>query len=197
MKNLTSKKFKNEFEIVLKSLENAGYNNYWKVLNAKDYGIPQNRERVFIVSIRKDIDEGFAFPNKLNEKDLVIKYLRIDYSKENFDSCPNDTPSRRKIWERNKKIIDEDYNYCDCISTITTKQDRHPNSGVIFFPNLVDHKSNFRYLSPRETLLFMGFKDEDYNKIAKHIKRDEIYKQAGNSIVVNVLEEIFKILLKK
>ena len=35
-----------------------GYNNYWKVLNAKDYGIPQNRERVFVVSIRKDIDKG-------------------------------------------------------------------------------------------------------------------------------------------
>ena len=39
-----------------------GYNNYWKVLNAADYGIPQKRERVFIVSIRKDIDKGFNFP---------------------------------------------------------------------------------------------------------------------------------------
>lgn len=63
VKNLTSKRFKTEFEIVLSSLEEAGYNNYWKVLNAKDYGIPQNRERVFIVSIRKDIDHGlFKFP---------------------------------------------------------------------------------------------------------------------------------------
>ncbi len=45
------------------SLKAAGYNNYWQVLNAKDYGIPQNRERVFIVSIRKDIDNGkFKFP---------------------------------------------------------------------------------------------------------------------------------------
>ena len=56
VKNLTSKRFKTEFEIVLNSLSNAGYNNYWKVLNAKDFGVPQNRERVFIVSIRKDID---------------------------------------------------------------------------------------------------------------------------------------------
>lgn len=63
VKNLTGKKFKLQFEIVLKCLENAGYNNYWKVLNAKDFGIPQNRERVFIVSIRKDIDTGeFKFP---------------------------------------------------------------------------------------------------------------------------------------
>lgn len=65
VKALTSKKFKNEFAAVLSSLEDAGYNNYWSVLNAKDYGIPQNRERVFIVSIRKDVDKGdFQFPEK-------------------------------------------------------------------------------------------------------------------------------------
>jgi len=63
VKNLTSKKFKGQFGIVLNSLEEAGYNNYWQILNAKDYGVPQNRERVFIVSIRKDIDTGiFKFP---------------------------------------------------------------------------------------------------------------------------------------
>ena len=66
VKALTSKKFKNEFATVLSSLEEAGYNNYWRVLNAKDYGIPQNRERIFIVSIRKDLDtHEFAFPDKL------------------------------------------------------------------------------------------------------------------------------------
>lgn len=63
VKNLLSKKFMVEFQIVLDSLEQAGYNNYFQVLNAKDYGVPQNRERVFIVSIRKDIDHGlFQFP---------------------------------------------------------------------------------------------------------------------------------------
>ena len=76
VKALTSKKFETEFGIVLDSLEHAGYNNYWKVLNAKDYGIPQNRERVFIVSIRKDIDDGsFTFPKKtplnLRLKDML------------------------------------------------------------------------------------------------------------------------------
>lgn len=62
VKNLTGTKFKEQFNTVLQSLEKAGYNNYWKVLNAKDFGIPQNRERVFIISIRKDIDTGFEFP---------------------------------------------------------------------------------------------------------------------------------------
>lgn len=76
VKNLTSKKFAAQFKIVLESLENAGYNNYWKVLNAKDFGIPQNRERVFIISIRKDVDTGiFEFPEpyplKLRLKDML------------------------------------------------------------------------------------------------------------------------------
>lgn len=63
VKNLTAKKFSEQFSIVLNSLEEAGYNNYWQVLNAKDYGTPQNRERVFIISIRKDMDDGsFSFP---------------------------------------------------------------------------------------------------------------------------------------
>lgn len=73
VKNLTSKKFKKEFDIVLSSLEQAGYNNYWQLLNAKDYGIPQNRERVFIVSIRKDVDNGmFEFPDPF-ELELRLK----------------------------------------------------------------------------------------------------------------------------
>lgn len=76
VKNLTSKKFAEQFEIVLDSLESAGYNNYWSILNSRDFGIPQNRERVFIVSIRKDIDNGcFKFPEpfelKLRLKDLL------------------------------------------------------------------------------------------------------------------------------
>ena len=71
VKNLTSKRFKTEFLKILKDIEDLGYNNYWKVLNAKDYGIPQNRERVFIISIRKDFDRcSFKFPLK---QDLKLK----------------------------------------------------------------------------------------------------------------------------
>ena len=75
MKNLTGKKFKEQFALVLESLDEAGYNNYWKVLNAKDYGIPQNRERVFIISIREDLDMGYEFPEpfplQLRLKDML------------------------------------------------------------------------------------------------------------------------------
>ena len=84
VKALTSKKFKTEFETVLSSLNDAGYNNYYDVLNAKDYGIPQNRERVFIVSIRKDVDDGsfrFPAPQPLN---IRLKDILEDNVDEKF-----------------------------------------------------------------------------------------------------------------
>ena len=83
VKALTSKKFTEEFKTVLESLEEVGYNNYWQVLNAKDYGIPQNRERVFIISIRKDIDKGFTFPSPI-PLELRLKDLLEDNVDESF-----------------------------------------------------------------------------------------------------------------
>lgn len=66
VKNLTSKRFKQQFESILNDLSELGYTNYWKVLNAKNFGIPQNRERVFIVSIRNDIAQNnFCFPQEM------------------------------------------------------------------------------------------------------------------------------------
>lgn len=84
VKNLTGKKFAGQFKLVLESLKQAGYNNYWQVLNAKDFGVPQNRERVFIVSIRKDVDNGTfkfpeAFPLELRLKDLLEEEVEERY----------------------------------------------------------------------------------------------------------------------
>ena len=69
VKNLVSKKFKADFDKWLDFLSELGYTNYWKVLNAKDYGIPQNRERVFCVSIRGE-HKPFVFPKP---KELTIR----------------------------------------------------------------------------------------------------------------------------
>ncbi len=69
VKNLVSKRFIDDYNRWLKFLESLGYKNYWKVLNAKDYGIPQNRERVFCVSILGD-HNPFKFPDKVP---LVLK----------------------------------------------------------------------------------------------------------------------------
>lgn len=81
VKNLTSKSMKDIFDIVLNSLDEAGYNCYWKVMNAADYGIPQSRERVIIVSIRKDIDNGsFQFPDPVPLTRCLADMLEDDVS---------------------------------------------------------------------------------------------------------------------
>lgn len=82
VKNLVSKKFKPYFEEWLKVLENLGYSNYWQVLNAKDYGIPQNRERVFVVSILGD-NVGYQFPTKI-PLTLKLKDILEDSVDESF-----------------------------------------------------------------------------------------------------------------
>lgn len=87
VKNLTSKKFEKQFNIVLESLESAGYSNYWMILNAKDYGVPQNRERIFIVSIRKDIDHKiFQFPSPYPLQKRLKDVLETDVDSKYFIS---------------------------------------------------------------------------------------------------------------
>lgn len=85
VKNLVSKKFTKEFAAVLQGLEDAGYNNYWKVMNAKDYGIAQNRERVFIVSVRKDIDMGlYEWPETEELKTRLLDYLEDEVDEKYY-----------------------------------------------------------------------------------------------------------------
>ena len=83
VKNLLSKKHRHNFDAYLETMEELGYTNYYQVLNAKDYGIPQNRERVFTVSIRKDIDKGFVFPTK-QELKLKLKDMLEDEVDEKY-----------------------------------------------------------------------------------------------------------------
>ena len=261
VKNLTSKKFNAQFQIVLSSLEAAGYNNYWQVLNAKDYGIPQNRERVFIVSIRKDIDPGsFQFPKpfelKLRLKDMleaevdekyylsesainyilgnaVNKELKDVIKRENmvFNKdiayCLNTKPDRR-IGDSNYIIpeIEEEINVKDYLAIKeATKQGyaeayegdsvnlEFPGSetrrgrvgkqiaqtlttgcqqGVVVKDKI---KLRIRKLTPKECWRLMGFEDSDFEKSNGIVSNTQLYKQAGNSIVVDVLEHILKNLL--
>lgn len=84
VKNLLSEKHRHNFENYISSMQEIGYNSYYKVLNAKDYGIPQNRERVYTVSIRKDIDKGdFKFPEK-EELKLRLKDMLEDNVEEKY-----------------------------------------------------------------------------------------------------------------
>ena len=112
--------------------------------------------------------------------------------------------SRREIWEENPQlvlegnIINDKY---DVIRTITTKQDRNPNSGNLYFDSGIEGRGKFRYLTPRECFLFMGFTDEDFDNVIKNnpeihknsklFPRDKLIRMAGNSIPVKLLEGIF------
>ncbi|AFQ14633.1 DNA cytosine methyltransferase [Bacillus thuringiensis] len=81
VKNLVGKKFKPDFDKWIEWLESQGYRNYWKVLNAKDYGVPQNRERVFVVSILGEGAYGFPekFPLELKLKDILEDEVEEKY----------------------------------------------------------------------------------------------------------------------
>lgn len=189
VKALTSKKFAEEFKIVLESLEEIGYRNYWQVLNAKDYGIPQNRERVFIISIREDIDKGFTFPDA-----IPLELRLMDMLEENVDEqyhlsekmlnffIENDAKQR----ERGNGFRFSPTNGNGVAKTITTR------AGSRMDDNFINGNTVVRKLTPIECYRLMGFDAEDCRKCSEGgISDSQLYKQAGNSIVVNVLEAIF------
>lgn len=220
---LEAKRHKGNFDEWKARLEEMGYVNHINRLYAPDFGIPQNRKRLLMLSVyvgndkkkRKLIEDYFAKHDLNNPeyvKSLHIKkhkldsILKIDYSdkqmlKEALESQPKATKSRTTIWEKNSQILLSDGTMKDIVQTITTKQDRHPNSGNLYF-NPKNDGSRYRFLTPRECFMLMGFDEKDYEalinnnffsrKNALFFSRDRLYKLAGNSIVVNMLEAIFE-----
>ena len=221
--NILSNKHKNNFQEWKDNLEKLGYVNYVYSLNAKDFGIPQKRIRTYMLSVKCDdekiknqVEEYIEnndlrkeeFREKLEIKTKTLKdILKIDYEANNLYKeeanriQPNETPSRMKIYEENDKIFNGKEFLINTIATITTKQDRNPNSGVIDYDSGRVGKCKFRYLTPRECFMLMGFDEEDFQilidnnftvgKNRKFFTDSKLYKLAGNSIVVNVLEQIF------
>ena len=196
-------KFSDEFNEMLKQLEYAGYKNYWKIINAKDF-IPQNRNRVFVVSIRKDIDTGdFEFPVGNNTENW------FDY----ID--PYDT---RTLTNRQQRMIDfvKGINLSDNIkiegipqfeqAVITLRQ-----SGLRFqnnreYPTILAHygkgggnftimayKGNIGGITPRNCFKLMGFNYEDSDLLTdNNFSVSSQYIMAGDSVCVPILEGIFK-----
>jgi DNA (cytosine-5)-methyltransferase 1 len=218
MENVSSilaPRHKENFEIWKKFLEGLGYYNKVYKLYAPNFGIPQNRTRVFMISVlsnkNKILDDYFN--NNDLEKYVQKKQIDLSYfinTKDNvfydewLESQPNKTPSRKTIWKNNLQLFKNGTFQTKITNTLTTKQDRHPNSGNIeFYGN--QKKSNYRFLTPRECFLLMGFENSDYESLTsevifsrKHHKlftRDVLYKLAGNSIVVEILDQIFEQIL--
>ena len=87
VKNLTSKGMKGVLDTVLTGLSDAGYTNCFRVLNAMNYGLPQNRERVFIVSVRNDIKKQVQFPPEVPLEHTMADYLEHDVDEKYFLSA--------------------------------------------------------------------------------------------------------------
>ena len=118
VKNLLSKKHRHNFDAYLETMEQLGYKNYYQVLNAKDYEIPQNRERVFTISIKKDINKAFTFPPK-QELKLKLK----DMLEEEVDEKYYLSESRiRKIanWKAYQKPFEKVQGKNSVVPTLTS-----------------------------------------------------------------------------
>jgi DNA (cytosine-5)-methyltransferase 1 len=228
----------------LEKLESLGYKCYWQVLNAKDYGIPQNRERCFMVSILGDyyydfpkrqplkhklkdllednVDEKYylsdkalkvaintkfncsKLENKLPKDGIVPTICARDYKdpkcvkvtnlKTNNDCLGIVVNSNNKRLKNlvEKMDLSQDNQFMDIYNqstsenagTITTRVDASNSTAV--YTNY-----RIRKLTGRECFRLMGVKDEDFDKIAKNQSNASLYHLAGDSIVINVLMEIF------
>lgn len=111
VKNLVGKKFIKDFYRWLDFLESLGYRNYWQVMNAKDYGVPQNRERVFCISIKRELEQDYEFPKPVPldkrlkdvlESNVDEKYYLSPESLENFQTCFNEKIGGGKSFQMRK-----------------------------------------------------------------------------------------------
>lgn len=192
VKNVKSKHMIANFVRYQKELEQMGYTNNYEVLDAREFGLPQARERVFTISCLKD--EKFNFDDLIRTPMQDIR----DFLEDN-DSVPEvydvTQPSVRNVIGQTgikRATVIKDYAF-----TITTRQDRTP-------AQVIDcGGGRFRYLTELECWRLQGYTDEDFERAKAVHKRagryyTALYKQAGNSIAVPIFESIFrKIILNE
>lgn len=209
VKNIVGAKFKDSFEMFIKELNEYGYNTYYKILNAKDYGSVQKRERLYLVIIRKDIDNGkFTFPesftstNRLQsimDENVDDRYYLTNKQIENI--------YKWKAYQRPFKRICGTNSICP---TITARGAGEYHSGMVLYSDKLEYDTNCensddvsnieyiknikpRVLTEKEAFRVMGFSDDDYEKVKNAgISPREQYRQAGNSICVDALFYIYK-----
>lgn len=193
VRNILAPVYKEDFTAWLQFLESLGYvNDDCMVLNALDFGVPQERERAFVVS---------HFGSKLNTPERIVKkerkydfnrFFRSDYTidtyrKEADIAQLNKTPSREVMWKINGKELNEK----TIVRTITCNMDRTHTAAL--FPYVGAKGDSYRRLTIREAFLLMGFTEEEYEKtIYLDYTYRKMNKLIGNSIVVDVLVEVFR-----
>lgn len=198
VKGALSRRLVSAFNHYLDDMERLGYTNSYEVLDSRDFGIPQARERVFTISVLGN--KVFDF-SKLRKTPMrpIEEFLEKDVDEKYIVTQPSmvsKLPGMPTVpGTYGGRMLDE---IKDFVYTITTKQMRCPNSGVVRIKD-----NQFRYLTERECWRLMGFDDEDFDNAHKeHPSRKgmlngTLYHQAGNSIVVQVLESIFEVILNE
>lgn len=216
VRNLLKHDHEKTWDTIKKVFDSLGYSYKFEVLNAADYGIPQTRRRLFVVGFRNDLDidmDNFIFPPQKKELHFVMKDFSINNCSDgnmNFDNDgnivilnkngipdPKYTLSPKlydyvmktgtKTWSQKVKI-----NLDIARTVLKTMGNRH-RAGVDNYMSFdgTENLGSVRMLTEREALRLMGFTD-DYKIV---VSRAQAYKQAGNSIVVDVLIEILKSII--
>ena len=202
----------NTLRIIEDTLRDLGYNFQWKVMNALDYGIPQNRKRWYCVGFRNDLNIGFkgqdeemyrkyyTFPNKcdlkVTLKDIIRdisdeRYNISEIAKKNINTYLSDFKKTKRYIKENILLANEirasRCNYrCDGISPcLTAKMGTGGNNVPVYVKQM-------RKLTEKECLKIMGF--PDWYEIEENSMHS--YKQIGNSVVVSIVSKLAKEMVR-
>ena len=195
VKNLVSHDKGNTFKIIIRELERLGYYIKYKVLNGMEYGnIPQNRERIYIVAFKnKQAYERFEFPSKIdltNRLDNVIDYENnVDnkyyYTQDKcsfFGELKNKINKHNTVYQWRRIYVRE--NQSNVCPTLTANMGMGGHNVPIIYTN----SKKYRKLTPKECFNLQGYPEE--YKLPQDIADSQLYKQAGNSVVVPVIRRI-------
>lgn len=195
VKNLVSHDSGKTFSIIIDALLQHGYFLKWKVLNSKDYGnIPQNRERIYIVGFRSYDDyHNFSFPDPVKRttslRDVIDFSNKVDdkyYYREGrqkfFTILKEQIVSQNSVYQWRRQYVRE--NKSGVVPTLTANM----GTGGHNVPLILTDSGEIRKLTPKETFLIQGY-PKDF-KLPEDLSNSALYKQAGNSVTVSVIERI-------
>ena len=195
VKNMVGHDHGNTFKVIREALTENNYFIKWKVLNGKDYGnIPQNRERIYIVGFdTKEAYDLFEFPEEIkltttlqdviNFGDKLDEVYYYREGKQNFyDQLKFEVTSQDTVYQWRRQYVRENKN--GVVPTLTANM----GTGGHNVPLILTDSGEIRKLTPKETFNVQGY--PKFFKIPEGVSNGQLYKQAGNSVVVPVIKRI-------
>ena len=193
VKNMVTHDHGNTFKVIREALTLNGYYIKWKVMNSKNYGdIPQNRERIYIVGfLSRNAFDKFKFPEEIELKKTLKDVIDFDTLEEEkyyyrkgvqpfYDKLAEDVLSQESVYQWRRQYVRENKN--GVVPTLTANMGTGGHNVPIILT-----KNGIRKLTPRETFNVQGF-PKDFK--LPNISNGQLYKQAGNSVVVPLIKRI-------